>query len=133
MKVENGFVTFWYRDRTDGDNRKQMTISAQEFIHRFLLHVLPDSYMRIRHYGFLANRCKKQNLVRCREILGLCPELPQVPEQTVQEKMLQLTGLDVTQCPRCKQGCMKRVTELPKLLLAASKDSPIIPDVLDTS
>jgi len=133
VKVENGFVTFWYRDRTDGDNRKQMTISAQEFIHRFLLHVLPDSYMRIRHYGFLANRCKKQNLVRCREILGLCPELPQVPEQTMQEKMLQLTGLDVTQCPRCKQGCMKRVTELPKLLLAASKDSPIIPDVLDTS
>jgi len=133
VKVENGFVTFCYRDRTDGDKRKQMTIDAQEFIQRFLLHVLPDSYMRIRHYGFLANRCKKQDLARCRELLNLSPELPEIPEKTIQEKMLQLTGLDVTQCPCCKQGRMKRIMELPNPLSAASRAPPVIPDVLDTS
>ena len=133
VKVENGFVTFSYRDRTDGDKRKHMTIAARAFIRRFLLHVLPDSFMRIRHYGFLANRCKKQDLARCRELFNLCPDLPEVPEQTAEEKMLQLTGRDVTLCPCCKQGRMKRIMELPNLLLAASRDSPIIPDVLDTS
>ena len=89
--------------------------------------------MRVRHYGFIANRCKKQDLARCRELLNLCPELPEVPEQTIQEKMLQLTGVDVTQCPCCKQGRMKRIMELPNPLLAASRGPPIIPDVLDTS
>lgn len=133
VKVENGSVTFSYRDRTDGDKRKHMTIAAQAFIRRFLLHVLPDSFMRIRHYGFLANRCKKQDLARCRKLLNLCPDLPEVPDQTIQEKMLQLTGVDVTQCPCCKQGQMKRIMELPNPLLAASRDPPIIPDVLDTS
>jgi hypothetical protein len=133
VEVGNGFVTFSYRDRADSNKRKQMTISAQEFIRRFLLHVLPDSYMRIRHYGFLANRCKKQDLARCRELLNLCPDLPEIPEQTVEEKMLQLTGVDVTLCPCCKQGRMRRVMELPKLLLAASRYYPIIPVVLDTS
>jgi hypothetical protein len=68
LKIEDGLVTFRYRDRTDADKCKQMTITAGEFIRRFLLHVLPDSYVRIRHYGFLANRCKKQDLVRCREL-----------------------------------------------------------------
>ena len=132
-KVEDGLVTFRYRDRADGDKCKHMTIDAQEFIRRFLLHVLPDSYMRIRHYGFLANRCKSKNLARCRELLGLCFELPEVPEETLQEKMLRLTGVDVTECPRCKQGRMRRVIELPILLACVSRSPPIMPEVLDTS
>jgi len=132
-KVEDGLVTFRYRDRANGDKCKHMTIAAQEFIRRFLLHVLPDSYMRIRHYGFLANRCKKQNLARCRELLGLCPDLPEIPEQTAQEKMLQLTGVDVTECPRCKQGRMKGIMELPIVSACISRSPPIIPEVLDTS
>ena len=132
-KVEDGLVTFRYRDRNDDDKCKHMTIAAQEFIRRFLLHVLPDSYMRIRHYGFLANRCKKQNLARCRELLGLCPDLPEIPEQTVQEKMLQLTGVDVAGCPCCKQGRMERVMELPIILACISRSPPIMPEVLDTS
>jgi hypothetical protein len=133
VKVENGFVTFSYRDRTDGDKRKHMKIDAQEFIRRFLLHVLPESFMRIRHYGFLANRCKKQDLARCRKLLNLSGELPEIPEQTIQEKMLQLTGIDVTLCPCCKQGRMKRIMELPNPLSAASRDPPIMSYVLDSS
>jgi hypothetical protein len=65
VKVKAGQVTFRYRDRSDGDKCKLMTITAKEFIHRFLLHVIPDSYKQIRHFGFLANRCKKQDMVRC--------------------------------------------------------------------
>jgi len=133
VKVEDGLVTFRYRDRTDGDKCKQMTISAQEFTRRFLLHVIPDSYKRIRHFGFLANRCKKRDLIRCRELLGLCSDLPPIPAETMQEKMLRLTGVDVTECPRCKQGRMRRVIELPILAVCASRDSPLMPKVLDTS
>lgn len=95
VKSENGLVTFRYRDRADGDKCKQLTVDADEFIRRFLLHVLPDSFVRIRHYGFLANRCKKQFLHRCRELLGLRPDPPEVPPETTQERMLRLTGVDV--------------------------------------
>jgi hypothetical protein len=133
VKIADGLVTFRYRDRTDCDKRKQITLRAEEFIRRFLLHVLPESFMRIRHYGFLANRCKKQDLVRCRELLGLCPDLPRIPTEAMQEKMLRLTGVDVTVCPSCKQGHMRRVIELPILVIRASRDSPLMPKFLDTS
>jgi len=133
VKVEAGQVTFRYRDRSDGDKCKLMTIATQEFIRRFLLHVLPDSYVRIRHYGLLANRCKRQDMAKCRELLGLSADLPPVPKETAQEKMLRLTGVDVTECPRCKQGRMRRVIELPILAVCASRDSPLMPKVLDTS
>jgi len=133
VKAGDGLVTFRYKDRTNGDKCKQMTICAQEFIRRFLLHVLPDSYVRIRHYGFLANRCKREDMAKCRELLGLSADLPPVPEETAQEKMLRLTGVDVTECPRCKQGRMRRVIELPILAVCASRDSPLMPKVLDTS
>jgi hypothetical protein len=133
VKVEDGLVTFQYRDRTDGDKSKLMTISAEEFIRRFLLHIIPDSYKRIRHFGFLANRCKKQELRKCRELLGLCPEPPQIPEETLREKMLRLTGADITECPRCKQGHMKRVMELPMPLIRVSRDFLIVATTFDTS
>lgn len=133
VKIKDGRVTFRYRDRADGDKYKNMTIDAQEFIRRFLLHVLPDSFQRIRHFGFLANRCKKQELVRCRERLGLCAALPPIPAETMQEKMLRLTGVEVTVCPCCKQGRMRWVLELPMLSVCFSRDPPLMPEVLDTS
>ena len=133
VKVKEGQVTFRYRDRADGDKCKHMTIDAQEFIRRFLLHVIPDSYKRIRHFGFLANRCKSEDLARCREMLGLSAEPPEVPEETAQEKILRLTGIDVIQCPRCKQGCMRWVLELPMLSVCFSRDPPPMPEILDTS
>ncbi len=133
VKVEDGLVSFRYRDRADGDKCKQMTITAEEFIRRFLLHVLPDSFMRIRHYGYLANRCKKRDLSRCRELLGLRPEPPEVPPETTQQRMLHLTGLDISECPGCRQGYMRRVRELPIPLMCVSHGSPILPEILDTS
>jgi hypothetical protein len=113
--VEHGQVTFSYRDRKDRDRKKTMTLKAQEFIRRFLLHVLPEGFVRIRHFGFLANRFKKQALCRCRELLGLNPALPEIPKRSLHELMLELTGIDLSRCPSCKQGTMVVVTKLPRL------------------
>src|SRR5439155_6845927 len=73
LQVQDGEVTLSYRDRKDSDRKKTMTLEAQEFIRRFLLHVLPEGFMRIRHFGFLANRAKKQSLAQCRKLLDLQP------------------------------------------------------------
>src|SRR5947209_6423426 len=67
---KNGEVTFTYRDRKDKDRLKSMPLDAQEFIRRFLLHVLPDGFMRLRHFGFLANRAKKHALLNVESSWG---------------------------------------------------------------
>ena len=92
-----------------------LTLDAHEFVHRFLLHVLPDGFMRIRHFGFLANRAKKRAVPQCRKLLGLHPALPQLPKRSAHELLRQLTGIDISRCPSCKQGTMIVVAELPKI------------------
>ena len=114
VEVSNGKVSFRYRDRKDDDTVKIMTVSAEEFIRRFMLHVLPDGFMRIRHFGFLANRWKKKYLSKCRELLGIPPEEAEPCKKTTRDLMLELTGVDVTQCPLCKKGQMKTIREIPK-------------------
>ena len=76
LSLENGNVTLAYKNRVSGQT-EQTTIDAVEFIRRFLLHVLPKGFMRIRHYGLFANRCKRENIRRCRELLGLSRDLPE--------------------------------------------------------
>jgi len=133
LSVQNAQVTFAYRDRRDGDRLKTMTLDAQEFIRRFLLHVLPQGFMRIRHFGFLANRSKKQALSRCRELLGLNPALPPIPKKSPHDLMRDLTGIDLTRCPACKQGTMIVVAELPKLSTPPSAQSLARPLRWDSS
>jgi len=101
-----GRVTFAYRDRRDGNRKKEITLSADEFIRRFLLHVLPNSYMRIRHYGFLSNRNRKENIMRVKKLLGVSSCTEEKPEQNMEELILELTGKDISKCPRCKVGTM---------------------------
>ena len=113
LKIDNGKVLLSYRDRKDGDRKKTMVLEAQEFIRRFLLHVLPDGFMRIRHFGFLANRTKKHSLPQCRKLLGLNPALPDVPKKSAHALLLELTGIDLSRCPSCKLGTMIVVGELP--------------------
>jgi len=110
-----------------------MTLEAEEFIRRFLLHVLPEGFMRIRHFGFLANRCKKEKLGRCRQLLGLLPELPKPGKKTTQELMLQLTGIDVTRCPFCKKGTMKVAGKIPEFSASFFNASLVEPKIKDTS
>jgi Putative transposase/Transposase zinc-binding domain len=115
LKIENGEVTLSYRDRKDCDRKKTMTLDAQEFIRRFLLHILPDGFMRIRHFGFLANRSKKQTLARCRQLLDLDPALPHRPVESPKELLLKIIGVDLSRCPSCQKGTMMIVAELPAL------------------
>ena len=117
LSLDDGRVTFSYRDRRDHNLKKHMSLDAQEFIRRFLLHVLPTGFMKIRHFGFLANPCKADNLTRIREQLGesILPDSPEPPAESVAEMMLRITGRDITRCPHCQQGHLVRVAELPAL------------------
>lgn len=102
LSCEDGQVRFAYRDRRDGDRVKTETLSADEFLQRFLQHVLPDRFCRIRHYGLLANGVKKKRLARCRELLGARqpPSADELP-QTAAEWMEFLLGVDLNRCPCC--------------------------------
>ena len=77
LDIAEGKVTFRYKDYRHDAQQKTMTLEAEEFIRRFLLHVLPEGFQRIRYYGFLANRYREQKLARCRELLDMpAPEPP---------------------------------------------------------
>jgi hypothetical protein len=121
LSVQNDQVTFTYRDRKDKDQLKSMTLEAQEFIRRFLLHVLPDGFMRIRHFGFLANRAKKHALAQCRKLLKLDAALPEIPKKSAHDLLLELTGIDLNRCPSCHQGTMIVVAELPPISRSPSQ------------
>ena len=123
LNVQNGRVTLSYTDRKDGDRKKALPLEAHEFIRRFLLHVLPDGFMRIRHFGFLANRSKKQTLTQCRKLLKLDPALPQIPKQSAIDLLRELTGIDLSRCPSCQKGTMIVVGELPPISSSSQWDS----------
>lgn len=112
-KVQNGNVTFTWRDRRDNNKNKEMILPVEEFIRRFLLHIVPDSYMRIRHFGFLSNKHRTKNISLCRKLLGVSVQ-PKKEEQSLEEIMFTLTGEDITKCPRCKKGKMLVCRELLK-------------------
>jgi hypothetical protein len=116
--LQNDRVTFRWKDRSDGNQKKLMTLDAFEFLRRFLLHVLPRGMVRIRHYGFLANAARRREIARCRELLGSSdPKAKkEVFAEPWQELLLRLTGKDVTSCPRCKEG---RLTEKGLILRKA--------------
>ncbi len=110
VKMESDKVSFRWRDYADDNKRKIMTVDADEFIRRFLLHVLPDRFVKIRHYGLLGNRCRKKKLDRCRELLT-CANQKKTEEKTEtwQDALLRLTGLDVSKCPVCGERTMRTV------------------------
>lgn len=111
-ELKDGQVSFAYKDYKDEQRQKQMTLSADEFLRRFLLHVLPDHFQRIRHYGLLGNRHRAENLARCRELLAMPAPVPP-PARDYRERWQQLTGHDPLQCPKCQKGTMVRIAVLP--------------------
>ena len=113
VAIDNGKVTFTYLDRENNET-KAMTIDADEFIRRFLLHILPKGFMKIRYFGFLAHRNKKQAIPILRKLINPDAKLPEKVKETVQEMMLRVTGNDITCCPKCKKGKMIIVKNLPK-------------------
>jgi hypothetical protein len=103
VSMDAGQVRFRYKDYADGHQLKVMTVAAAEFIRRFLLHVLPKQFVRIRHYGLLASRNVATKLARCRQLLH-GEALPQrQPPKTLQERVQEWTGQDPLCCPRCQQ------------------------------
>lgn len=104
--IDHGKVAFTYKDRGNNNKTKTLTLDAMEFIRRFLLHVLPKRFMKIRYYGFLANICKKKAVLLIRRLIGKAMEIDIFVKETIQEKVLRLTGRDILLCPYCKQGQM---------------------------
>ena len=109
--IKNGQVTFCAKNRKN-NRTVSITISAVEFIRRFLLHSLPRGFVKIRHYGFLANRNRITHLKDIRRRLKLPPPPAKLPA-SLEQMMLQLTGTDITTCPCCNQGKMKLLADIP--------------------
>lgn len=114
LAVENDTVRFRYKDYAAGAMRKEMRLEVSEFLRRWLLHVLPHGFMRVRHYGLLANRTRTDKLARCRELLGADPSAHQTAadEESIFERILRLTGLDILRCPFCGEGPMQRIERI---------------------
>ena len=111
-KLENGMVSFTAKNRKK-QSTETITITAVEFIRRFLLHSLPSGFVRIRYYGFLANRNRNENLNTIRNLMGLSAP-PEKKVACLEEMMLQLTGTDITTCPCCSKGKMHFFAQIPK-------------------
>ena len=110
-KLENGMVSFTSKNRKK-QKTETITITAVEFIRRFLLHSLPKGFVRIRHYGFLANRNRKEHLKAIRNLMGVSAP-PEKEVASLEELMLQLTGTDLNACPCCSKGKMHFFAEIP--------------------
>ncbi|MGH9671062.1 MAG: IS91 family transposase [Terriglobales bacterium] len=112
--VGDGVVRFQYRDYADHKRSKEMTLPATEFLRRFLLHVVPPGFMRIRHYGIAANCRRQEKLARCRELLGAAQPAPSSEPDTAGPEPPKDSALardsEVARCPSC--GAPMRVIEI---------------------
>jgi len=108
--ISEGEVEVSYKDYRDNDCWKTMHLPGEELIRRFLLHVLPKGLMRVRHYGYLANRCRKEKLAKIRQLLG------QQADDAAAEEPVQAQQNDWP-CPKCHQGRMRIRIELSPIRL----------------
>ena len=106
LSMENGKVRFRWKDYRDGNRQKTMTLTGSEFIRRFLIHVLPSGFHRIRYYGFLGNCHRARKLDRCRVLLGMAPVVPADPPADYRDRFEALTGRSLRECPCCHTGIM---------------------------
>jgi hypothetical protein len=113
LSIANGEVSFQWKDYRHHQRSKVMTVSADEFIRRFLIHTLPPGFPRIRYFGFLANRHRKEKLALCRHLLNV-PIGDLLPLPIACRELLQaLVEKAGPTCPKCSIGIMVRVTILP--------------------
>lgn len=102
IKVDNKNVVFKWRDYKDKNKEKIMTLKADEFIRRFTMHILPDRFVKIRHYGILGNRNKKLKFKRCLEIFRVKPRDDE--KLSSAELFFKLTGIKIGMCKICEKG-----------------------------
>lgn len=123
LDIEESSVTFRWKDYRDNNARKTMTLEADEFIRRFLLHVLPPGLQRIRYYGFMGNRHRQEKLQRCRALLQMGATLPEKTASAktdgegpadYRDRYEALTGMSLHQCPACHRGRMSTVEKISR-------------------
>jgi hypothetical protein len=108
VDFDNGEVVFKWKDYRHESKHKVMRLQADEFVRRFLLHVLPSGFQRIRHYGMLANRTRDAKLAQCRQLLDSPVPTPTATEEPADylDRYERLTGVSLRDCPLCKLGRM---------------------------
>ena len=112
VQLEGEEVTFTWKDYADQDRIREMTLSGEEFLRRFLLHVLPDRFVRIRYYGLLANRHRKKALALCREVPPGPPARPKPLKSDWRDRLPSLTGIDPMRCEVCGQKVLRLVGQV---------------------
>jgi hypothetical protein len=118
VALADGKVTFTYKDYSQDGRRREMTLPVEEFIRRFLLHILPHRFVRIRYYGLLANRHRERQLAHCRALLDAAPpaRASESDQREDWESVYQrVTGKDPTLCAHCGHGHLRQVRKLPAL------------------
>jgi hypothetical protein len=115
IKLENSMVTFAWRDYKDSNKIKEMTVTANEFIRRFMLHVLPSGFHKIRHYGILASRDKSARIALCKELTNTQFQAEPLPRNSF-EILREMFGDDFNLCPCCGIGHLTRAS--PSVLAA---------------
>src|SRR5271154_2859825 len=124
LSMDDGKVRFHWKDYRDDNRQKTMTLAAEEFIRRFLIHVLPDGFHRIRYFGFLSNGHRAQKLALSRELLGMTTTEPAAdPPADYRDRFEALTGQSLRECPHCHVGTMVVID-----CIARSKVCQPVPD-----
>ena len=136
--LADGRVSFRWKDYAHGGRQGILTLEAVEFVRRFLMHVLPSGFVRVRHSGLLANRHRQEKRARCRELLGMAvtPQADTAPSEPdpVMPTILETTVTPTRVCPRCGAGRMVVVAEFPPLPSAAGTRAGLEPcRTLDSS
>ena len=127
LDIEDGKVRYRWKDYRRGGQQKAMTLSADEFIRRFLIHVLPSGFQRIRYYGLLGNRYRAEKLAHCRDLIGMAKPEPVVEaaDKDYRDRYEKLTGVSLCKCPVCHLGQM--------VLFRALQPIARAPAIIDTS
>jgi hypothetical protein len=114
--MDDGKVSFLWKDYKHDCARRTMTLDADEFIRRFLLHVVPRGYHHIRHYGFLGNRYRETKLALCRRLIGTpVPVATESnPKEDYRDRYQRLTGKSLRDCPICGRGHMVSIETIPR-------------------
>jgi Putative transposase/Transposase zinc-binding domain len=133
VTLQNGSVTFRWKDYTQGNQPAMMTLRAAEFIRRFLLHVLPKGLVRIRHFGFLANRCRRQKILLCRSLLNVALPSKTQDSNALDASLATAKEKAIDRCPACKVGRLRPVEILlPQTPVVTTHGSPSVVAALQT-
>jgi len=112
IDIKNGKITFESKNYTKNGKKENITLTASEFIRRFLLHILPAHYRKIRMYGFLSNRSKSDDITKIRESLQLVPAKLEKVKKEVHELILETFGKNILLCPKCNCSSLKLLSEV---------------------